>query len=108
MIKQMLDPKLRTDNKDGQRGDFYQILVALKYALEDFESSFKTLIIEHLGDVTFDNTIQIEVKHHDPKISLGDCNIDFWKTLNNWCATEHDYTNYKELILYTTSYFPKQ
>jgi len=110
MINQKLNsnPKLKTDNKDGQRGDFYQILVALKYALKDSGSSFKTLIIEHLGDITFDNNFQIEVKHHDPKISLGDCNIDFWKTLNNWCTTEHDYTDYKELILFTTSYFPKQ
>jgi len=101
-------PKLKTDNKDGQRGDFYQILVAIKYALEDIDNSFKTLIIEHQGDVTFDTKIQIEVKHHDPKISLGDCNIDFWKTLNNWCTPEHDYTKYEKLILYTTSYFPKQ
>ena len=95
--------KQRNDNKDGQRGDFYQALVALKYALEYIEKPFNLISLEHFGDVTFDNFQQIEVKHHSPKGTLGDYHIDFWKTLFNWCSKNN---NFEKLILHTTSSFP--
>lgn len=98
-------PKQKNDNKDGQRGDFYQVLVAIKFMLEDVGNSYNNLIIEHQGDVTFDNKLQIEVKHHAPKNTLGDNHIDFWKTLFNWA---NDKNNYERLILFTTSSFPNK
>lgn len=96
--------KDRNDNKDGQRGDYYQALVALKYALEYTDKSFDTLILEHQGDITFDAQQQIEVKHHSPKCSLGDCHVDFWNTLYNWCLKGD---KYEKLVLHTTAYYPK-
>lgn len=95
--------KEKNDSKDQKRGDFYQALVSIKYALEYSEKLFQTLVIEHKGDVTFDSDLQIEVKHHAPKGSLGDAHIDFWKTLYNWCIQTNEY---QSLILHTTSYFP--
>lgn len=95
--------KERNDNKDGQRGDLYQALVSLKYALEYTNNPFQNLTLEHHGDVTFDAHQQIEVKHHAPKCSLGDCHIDFWNTLYNWCVKEDVYD---KLVLHTTAFFP--
>ena len=95
--------KERNDNKDGQRGDLYQALVSLKYALEYTDKPFQNLILEHQGDVTFDSHQQIEVKHHAPKCSLGDCHVDFWNTLYNWCLKEDIY---EKLVFHTTAYFP--
>lgn len=96
--------KQRNDNKDGQRGDFYQALVAIKYAIEYTNKTFDNLTLEHRGDITFDTHQQIEVKHHAPKCSLGDSHIDFWNTLYNWCIDENEY---EKLIFHTTAYFPK-
>lgn len=92
------------DSRDSKRGDFYQTLVALKYALSEKELfNFKTLTIEHHGDVSFDNIYQIETKHHKSTNSLGDTNEEFWKTLYNWLKQD---LVFEKLILHTTSHFP--
>ncbi len=94
--------KDRNDNKDSDRGRFYQALVAIKYGMEIPE--FNTITIEHLGDITFDDKVQIEVKHHTDKNSLSDGDKEFWNTLYNWMVKPVSYESY---ILHTTSHFPK-
>jgi hypothetical protein len=101
-----MDKKDINDNREGQRGDFYQILVAIKYVLFNEElNNFKKLTIEHNGDVSFDNKFQIETKHHTTLNSLSDTSEDFWKTLSNWIRQEE---NFEQLILFTTSHFPQK
>ncbi|NCE71882.1 hypothetical protein [Odoribacter sp. Z80] len=95
----MENKKQKNDDKEGIRGVAYQCLVAVKYALE--LEHFNLLTIEHEGDVTFDSKLQIEVKHHADKPSMGDKHEDFWKTLYNWCTQGKEY---EQLILYTTSH----
>lgn len=95
----MGNKKQKNDDKEGIRGIVYQCLVAAKYALE--LEHFDLLTIEHEGDVTFDSKLQIEVKHHVDKPSMGDKHEDFWKTLYNWCVHGKEYD---KLILYTTSH----
>ena len=92
------------DSRDSKRGDYYQALVAVEYAINDQFNDFEELVIEHHGDVTFDETIQIEVKHHKNKTSLGDTHEDFWKTLYNW-VNQKKY--FEKLVLHTTAHFPK-
>ncbi len=92
------------DSSDSKRGDFYQPLVAIQYAFSFVELfSFKTLTIEHQGDVSFDDLVQIETKHHKSPHALGDTSEEFWKTLYNWFNQD---LQFQKLILHTTSHFP--
>ncbi len=92
------------DSRDSKRGDFYQSLVAIYYAVSKPELfKFVKLVIEHEGDVSFDNLVQIETKHHKSANSISDTSEDFWKTLYNWLNQK---TNFQRLILHTTSHFP--
>lgn len=94
------------DSRDSKRGDFYQPLIAILYALTKPNLfHFEKLTIEHEGDVSFDNKIQIESKHHKNGNSLGDTNEEFWKSLYNWLNQKK---NFEELVLHTTSHFPKK
>ncbi len=88
--------KNSNDNSEKEKGFYYQALVAIKYGLEN---DFEKLIIEHKGDVTFDNKIQIEVKHHIDKKSLADASPEFWNTLYNW--VKNNGKSYEQLILHT-------
>ncbi len=98
------------DSTLTQSGQIYQYLIALHdcFNLEEGDS----LLIEAIGDIsvissTHKNTFQKEVKHHFGETTLGDRNIDFWKTLANW-YTEYDrIKNFSHLILHTTAKFPK-
>lgn len=101
----MDDIKQINDSKDNKRGDFYQALVSLKYALSDEYRKFKLLTFEHLGDITFDSSVQIECKHSKNKQTLSDTSEDFWKTLYNWIRLKKKFNKY---ILHTTDHFPKQ
>ncbi len=92
----------RNDNKEQERGNFYKVLVAIKYALE--KSNYNELIIEHKGDVTFDNSIQIEVKQ--VKAKLSNVRKEFWNTLYNW-LTEEANAKFEEFILHTTQKLTK-
>ncbi len=92
------------DSRDSKRGDFYQSLVAVLYAISKPElKKFETLVIEHKGDVSFDNLIQLETKHHKSGHSLSDTSEEFWKTLYNWLKQSD---TFQSLILHTTSHFP--
>jgi len=95
--------KQRNDNSKQERANFYKVLVAIYYVLEN-EFDFTDLIIEHKGDVTFDDKIQIEVKHKSD--NLIDTSYDFWNTLYNWFIDE-DIDKYQKLILHTTQKIPK-
>ncbi len=94
--------KEKHDSRDSNRGNFYQAIVAIKYAIGKDLSNFENLTIEHEGDVSFDKKIQIEVKHHKNKKSLADTSEDFWKTLYNWINQK---SNFNKLILHTTEHF---
>lgn len=91
------------DSRDSKRGDFYQSLVAIKYAFEKEQHEFKTMMIEHKGDVSFDNLLQIETKHHIAPKALADTSEEFWKTLYNWLRQPLIFDKY---ILHTTCHFP--
>lgn len=92
------------DSRDSKRGDFYQPLVAIKYAISEAELvHFNKMTIEHHGDVSFDNLYQIETKHHKKSHSISDTSEDFWKTLYNWFRQKQVFN---KLILHTTSHFP--
>jgi len=94
------------DSRDSKRGDFFQPLVGIMYALsKSVLCDFKKLTIEHHGDVSFDSLCQIETKHHKLQQSLGDTSEDFWKTLYNWVKQD---LNFDKLVLHTTSHFPKK
>jgi len=95
--------KQRNDNSKQERANFYKVLVAIYYVLEN-EFDFNELIIEHKGDVTFDDKIQIEVKHKSD--NLIDTSYDFWNTLYNWFIDEN-IEKYQKLILHTTQKIPK-
>ncbi len=94
--------KEKHDSRDSKRGDFYQAIVAIEYAIGKDLSNFEYLTIEHEGDVSFDNKTQIEVKHHKNKTSLADTAEDFWKTLYNWINQK---ATFNKLILHTTEHF---
>lgn len=86
-------------------GDIFQYLVALRECFKLKEG--ETLQIEVNGDVSVlagnEGRFQIEVKHHLSEKSLGDRDIDFWKTLANWYDDYNRINNFEELILYTTA-----
>jgi len=93
------------DSSDSKRGDFYQSLIAIFYAVSIPELfKFDKLTIEHEGDVSFDNFVQIETKHHKSANSLSDTSEEFWKTLYNWLNQN---TDFQKLILHTTSHLPR-
>ncbi len=92
------------DSKDSKRGDYYQQLVAIKFAMSEKLKDFKLLTFEHFGDVSFDDIIQIECKHHKNKSSLADTSEDFWKTLHNCIFLSK---SFKQYVLFTTEHFPK-
>jgi hypothetical protein len=93
------------DAHHSKRGDFYQPLVAIKYAItKENVMQFNKLTIEHDGDVSFDDILQIETKHHKDPTALGDKSEDFWKTLYNWVIQKKAF---KELILHTTAHYSK-
>jgi len=87
----------RNDNKEQERANFYKVLVAIKYALSI--ENYENIIIEHKGDVTFDNLVQIEVKH--VKENLSDKSKEFWNTFYNWVSDEES-NSFNEFILHTT------
>lgn len=94
------------DGRDSKRGDFYQSLVAIKYAIFEEELfNFNKLTIEHEGDVSFDDLIQIETKHHISPKSIADTSEEFWKTHYNWLKQELKFEKY---ILHTTCHFPQK
>ena len=68
-------------------GDIYQYLIALRDCFELNDGD--TLQIETNGDVSIINDVggrfQREVKHHFGNTSISDRDIDFWKTLANFC-----------------------
>lgn len=92
------------DSRDSKKGDFYQSLVAMKYAFEKEQQEFKTLTIEHKGDVSFDNSLHIETKHHITAKAMADTSEEFWKTLYNWLIQPITFDKY---ILHTTCHLPK-
>lgn len=101
-----MDKKEKNDSRDSKRGDYYQALVAIKYAVSESELvEFQKITFEHKGDVSFDNLCQIETKHHKNKITLSDTGEEFWKTLYNWLIQKD---SFKRLILHTTSIFPSK
>ncbi|PCH70195.1 MAG: hypothetical protein COC06_05790 [Bacteroidales bacterium] len=93
----------RNDNKEQERANFYKVLVAIKYALSI--NDYDKIIIEHKGDVTFDNKIQIEVKH--VKENLSDKSKEFWNTFYNW-ITDPDSCTFESFILHTTQKLSNQ
>ncbi len=99
----MNQTKQSNDSKDSKRGDFFQAVVAIKYAFNNDFMNFNVMTFEHYGDVSFDNKIQIECKHHKNKPSLSDTCEDFWKTLYNWLVNEKEFDKY---VLFTTDHFP--
>lgn len=89
--------KQRNDNKEQERANFYKVLVAIEYALS--LSEYEKIILEHKGDVTFDNKIQIEVKHVQGNITNK--SKEFWNTFYNWIS-DPDSFKFEQFILYTT------
>lgn len=89
--------KERNDNSLSEKGIPFQIAVGIKYIVLK-NINFDTLKIEYEGDVTFDNTMQIEVKHKSSKQYLYTQHIDFLNTICNWCQSSFIYEKY---ILYT-------
>jgi len=94
------------DSRDSKRGDFYQSLVAIKYAIFEEELfNFNKLTIEHEGDVSFDDSLQIETKHHISHKSIADTSEEFWKTFYNWLKQKLKFEKY---ILHTTCHFSQK
>lgn len=86
------------DDSSSKTGLRYEDLVALYfYFVENI--AFENLVLSIKGDVTFDNNIQIESKHHKTDEKLTDLKDDFWNTLFNWLYTNENYQRY---ILFTT------
>ena len=64
------------------------------------------IIIEIYGDVSKVSnkaSFQMEIKHHVVDDSIGDRDIDFWKTLRNWVKEYNRIKDFSSLILFTTS-----
>ena len=97
--------KAVNDATAQKAGDIFQYLVALRDCFELEEGD--TLQIEVNGDVSIltgaVGKFQKEVKHHFGKASLGERNIDFWKTLANWYEDFERIKVFSSLILYCTS-----
>jgi len=81
-VKTHIMDKERNDNSLNFKGLHFQLAAALYYISVKQNIKYKK-IIEHKGDITFDDKIQIEAKHKKSCTTLGDNSIDFWNTLNN-------------------------
>lgn len=93
--------KLIQDAPASTKSIIYQLCVAVDKCY-DMVAGQKVLI-ECQGDVTVQDSIQVEVKHYND--ALTDNHINFWKTLRNWMQDNFDITPYSSLILYTTQQF---
>jgi hypothetical protein len=93
--------KQKNDNTLKFLGHLYQGMIALEYCLDGKEGD--CIKIEQHGDVASQDE-QVEVKSHiDPKHTLSDRHIDFWKTLKNFVENYEISMEYSKLILLTTS-----
>ncbi|TMV44392.1 hypothetical protein FE783_32560 [Paenibacillus mesophilus] len=96
----------KNDDTKTKLGDIYHYYVVLSYCLDLKEN--ETLLVEKYGDISVeseDESKNIEVKRHEGEHTLSDRHIDLWKTLRNWVIYHHNMSNFKKLILYTTSSF---
>lgn len=102
-----LSPKITNQKNDDTKtklGDIYHYYVVLAHCLELEEN--ETILVEKYGDISIvseGDSKNIEVKRHENRHLLNDRHVDFWKTLKNWVIHNQNMTNFKKLILYTTS-----
>ncbi len=97
--------KERNDNSKEFRGLHFQLAAALYYIAIKNYTQYNHIVIEHKGDVSFDNEIQIEVKHKSSSKTLSDNSEDFWNSLYNWCRSKEMFNKY---ILFTSANLPKK
>jgi hypothetical protein len=97
----MSSAKLKNDASPSTKGTVYQFCVAVQKCYEMVAG--QRVLIEKQGDVTIDDSQQVETKLHSAP--LTDNHINFWNTLHNWTQDKFDPTHYKSLILYTTQQF---
>lgn len=90
--------KNRNDASASIDGIIYQFYLALKYAFELPVN--RILYIEKFGDITINDSFQIEVKKYNDK--LTDTHKNLWNTLYNWIESDINLSNYETLILLTT------
>ena len=69
----------RSDDTGSKTSRRYETLVAIYFHL-DKNIDFENLILNK-GDITFDNKLQIEVKHYTGNKTMGNFHKHFWNTL---------------------------